>query len=108
MSKIRKLLNLLVKHKYITTLVFFAIIIGYADPNSLYDRYQLWLKERYLQEEIDAYAAQYDRDTKLYNELQSDPDAAVRIARERYYMQKDDEDVYLFEDQMTNDHETTE
>ena len=59
--------------------------------------YLWWMQPS--QEEIDAYKAQYQRDTRLYMELQRDPNAAVRIAREKYYMKNENEDVYVFEDE---------
>ena len=105
MSKLKKFFKYLVAHKYVTTLVIFLCVIGFLDPNSLYVRYQLYQEERTLQSEIDAYSAQFDRDTKLYKELQSDPNAVVRIAREKYYMKKENEDVYIFEN--SSDDETT-
>ena len=105
MSKFKKLFKYLIAHKYVTTLVIFLCVIGFMDPNSLYVRYQLYQEEQTLQSEIDAYSAQFDRDTKLYKELQSDPNAVVRIAREKYYMKKENEDVYVFEN--SSDDETT-
>lgn len=96
-SKLKKIFRVLVHHKYITTLVLFACLIGFLDPNSLYVRYQLYQEERDLQSQIDAYNDQFNRDTKLYKELLSDPDAVVRVAREKYYMKQPNEDLYIFQ-----------
>lgn len=101
MSTIKKILALLVAHKYATTIVLFLLLIGYLDSNSLYNRYKLYEEEAALQEEIDKYTEQYNNDTKLYKELMKDPNAAVRIAREKFYMKNENEDVYIFEDETT-------
>ena len=99
MSKIKRFLSFLGHHKYATTIVIFLVLIVYLDSNSLYNRYLIHQENCALQEEIDAYKAQYQRDTRLYMELQRDPNAAVRIAREKYYMKNENEDVYVFEDE---------
>lgn len=101
MRILKKILRRLAAHKYITTLVVFVLIIGYFDSNSLYDRWKLYNEEKALRKQINEYRNQYNRDTKLYHELQCDPNAAVRIAREHYYMKKDNEDVYIFENETT-------
>ncbi|MGN1236879.1 MAG: septum formation initiator family protein [Bacteroidaceae bacterium] len=101
--KIKGFLKKIMKHKYVTTLVVFLALIGYLDSNSLYDRYKLYLEERDLQSQVDACKEQYNRDTKLYMELMDDPDAVVRIAREKYYMKNENEDVYVFGDAYSSD-----
>ena len=87
------------RHKYATTIVIFVALIAFLDSNSLYNRYQLYKEESALRSEIEAYRSQYERDTRLYMELQRDPNAVVRIAREKYYMKNENEDVYVFEDE---------
>ncbi len=103
MSRLKKIFGFFVAHKYVTTLAVFLCLIGFLDTNSLYVRYQLYMEERDLQSQIDAYNDQFNRDTKLYKELQSDPNAVVRVARERYYMKKPNEDIYVFEDSQTDE-----
>ena len=97
MKIFKKFMALLVRHKYATTLIIFAALIGYFDTNSLYDRYQLYQEQQTLETEIERYTDSYNRDTKLYNELQADHNAVVRIAREKFNMKHENEDVYVFE-----------
>ena len=42
--------------------------------------------------------SQYERDTKQLHELESSPKAMERIARERYFMKKPNEDIYIIKD----------
>lgn len=102
MRKLKKIIHLITHHKYATTIVVFVVLIVWLDSNSLYNRYILYQEQRQLQEQINAYNAQYQRDTRLYHELQRDPNAAIRIAREKYYMKNDNEDVYVFENETTD------
>ena len=99
MSFLKRFLRYLGRHKYATTIVVFVAVIAFLDTNSLYNRYQLHKEEVALQAEIDAYRSQYERETRLYLELQRDPNAVVRIAREKYYMKNENEDVYVFQNE---------
>ena len=92
---IKRFFRYLGRHKYATTIVIFVALIAFLDSNSLYNRYQLYKEESALRSEIEAYRSQYERDTRLYMELQR----VVRIAREKYYMKNENEDVYVFEDE---------
>ena len=96
---IKRFFRYLGRHKYATTIVIFVALIAFLDSNSLYNRYQLYKEESALRSEIEAYRSQYERDTRLYMELQRDPNAVVRIAREKYSMKNENEDVYVFEDE---------
>jgi len=101
MSKVKSTLEFLFKHKYIITIVVFVALISFFDPNSLYNRYQLYVEEQALQKQVDYYTDMYNRDTKEYLDIQKDPNLVVRIAREKYYMQNPNEDVYIFQDEET-------
>ena len=37
----------------------------------------------------------YDRDTKTLKQLEADPSAMEKVARERYFMKRPTEDVYI-------------
>jgi cell division protein FtsB len=41
----------------------------------------------------------YDRDTKTLKELEANPRAIEKVARERYFMKKPNEDIYVFKEQ---------
>jgi cell division protein FtsB len=52
-----------------------------------------------LTEEIAKYQQQFDRDTERLEELSTSEEALEKIARERYFMSEDDEDVFIFEEE---------
>ena len=85
-------------HKYLITCVFFGAVIGYFDKNSFYQRYKQGQEIRDMQRQISDYKQQYAHDTKLLNDLEHDPAAILKIARERYLMKAANEDVYIFDD----------
>ena len=64
-----------------------------------------------LQDEIQRHTEQYNRDRKQIKMLDSNPKAIEKIARERYFMKEDDEDIFVFsneQSQTAESHETAE
>lgn len=64
-----------------------------------------------LQDEIKRQTDQYDRDRKQIKMLDSNPKAIEKIARERYFMKEDNEDIFVFSNdqpQSTSSNETVE
>ena len=45
--------------------------------------------------QIEFYNKQYERDSKNLLEIKKDPKAIEKIARERYFMKADDEDIFV-------------
>ena len=86
------------RHKYLITLVLFAVLIGFLDENSIVRRLGYAREESGLREEIDKYRADYEENTRLLNELAVDSGAIEHIAREKYLMKKPNEDIYVFEE----------
>ena len=60
-----------------------------------------------LEEEIEAYDSSYQRDLSKLRELQHNPKAIEKIARERYYMKNADEDIFVMREEEA-DEATTE
>ena len=79
--------------------MLFATIVGFLDPNSYYNLYKQKEEIRQLEDEIDLYRSQYDKDTRMLKQLDTNPNAMERIARERYFMKKPNEDIYVFSKQ---------
>ncbi len=96
MSRIQNLFGFLKRHKYLVTIVFFAVLVGFVDENSFWDRRQRIQEINALETEMHAYQNKYTEDTKALEELQNSPEAVVRIAREEYFMKYPGEDVYVF------------
>lgn len=98
MDKLNKLWSIVRCHKYLITLLLFAVLIGFVDENSMVRRMKLAHEELLLREEIEKYRKEFEESTARLNELAVDSESIERIARERYFMKKPNEDVYVFED----------
>ena len=100
MSKSNPIYTFLSQNKYWIVLIFGVLVVGIFDENSFVQRvkYEMQIKE--LQEQIDKYNAQYDRDQTQLKELRRNPKAITKIARERYFMKADDEDIFVLSDEL--------
>ena len=98
MDKLNKLWSIVRHHKYLITLLLFAVLIGFLDENSIVRRMKLAHEELLLREEIEKYREEFEESTARLNELAVDSGSIERIARERFFMKKPNEDVYVFED----------
>ena len=100
--------------KYVVVTLIGIILIGFVDENSVWHHMVNKQRISELQEEIDAYTLQNKNDQAQIQKLDSDPKAIKKIARERYFMKADDEDIFVLSDDpqtgksILNDDETAE
>ncbi|MBQ9560493.1 MAG: septum formation initiator family protein [Bacteroidaceae bacterium] len=108
MSRIYSVWGFIRRHKYFVVIAFFAVIVGFVDENSFYDRHLRLQEIAALKAEMQTYQARYERDTKALKELESNPEAVLRVAREDYLMKYPDEDVYVIMDAVEEETEPEE
>ena len=84
--------------KYVVVTVIGVVLIGFVDENSVWHHMVNKQRINELQEEIDEYTTQNKNDQAQIKKLDSDPKAIKKIARERYFMKADDEDIYVLSD----------
>ena len=101
MDKLTSLWAFIGRHKYLITLVVFGVFVGFFDQNSLLRRAGYMREESRLRDEIERYRTEYEENTARLNELKADSGAIERIAREKYFMKKPNEDIYVFEEDLT-------
>ena len=99
--------------KYIVVLLAGIVTIGFVGSNSVWSHFKNKILISDLKEEIEHYEGEYQRDQQQIHQLQSNPKAMERIARERYFMKTPDEDIFVLTDDeegIKNDdeNETTE
>lgn len=91
--------NILYKLKYIVATVIFGVAITFFGETSLINRFAQQQEITHLKGEIDYYNRKFDKDKKLLHSLKTDEDAIKEVARERYYMKTEDEDIFVIEDE---------
>ena len=98
MKNLQSIWLFLLQHKYILVTVIFLLIIGVLDENNLVRRAMHRREIASLKAEIERYHKQFQEDTRRLEELVSNPEAIEKIARERYLMKTQDEDIFIFEE----------
>ena len=84
--------------RYTVVCILGVLIVGYLDENSLWNHIKNRQRINELQEETAKYNAVYRRDQARIRELDRNPKAMEKIARERFFMKADDEDIFVLSD----------
>lgn len=88
-------------NKYLLTTVFLLVWMGFFDPKDFF-----WTSEQRgelvkLQEKKAYYTAEIAKAKQELIDLQANPAAIEKFARERYMLKKDGEEVFIVEDTLT-------
>ena len=95
MGRLKLIMALVGHYKYAIVIIAGIILVGFVDENSFLQRVKYDLHISQLKAEIKKYEQQNDRATAELRALRKDPRTIERIARERYFMQADDEDIFV-------------
>lgn len=98
MGRLKLIMALVSHYKYAITIVVGILLVGFVDENSFMHRVQLEMQISDLTDEIKRYSDQNEADLRQLKELRKGAGAYERIARERYFMQADNEDIYVLSD----------
>ena len=111
MKKVKSLL-LRIYHipalKYIVVALIAVVLIGFVDENSVWNHLRNKQRISDLEDEIEQYNERWQQDQEKIRTLDSNPKAIEKIARERYFMKADDEDVFVLSDDEKPDLMTTD
>ena len=99
--------------KYIVVTVIAIVFIGFVDENSIWRHMRNRQHISELQDEIKRLTDQHNYNQSQIRPLGNDTKAIEKIARERYFMKTDEEDIFVLSDDeqtqsFTNDDETAE
>lgn len=98
MSKFQYLKKYISHFKYAIVIIAGIVLVGFVGENSFLNRRHLNKEIKSLSEQIDSMKACYTADSIRLNEIDRNPAAIEKIARERYFMKTDDEDIFMFAD----------
>jgi len=106
--------NYLSHYKYLIVIVVGILVVGAIDDNSIYQHVKYQIQINNLRSEIEKYTNQYQEDYKQLREMRKGAKAYEKIARERYFMKADEEDIFVLStdlpesNQEEQENETTE
>jgi len=95
MSKIHSAWLFMCKHKYLLAILIIALIVGVVDEDSFLNRHPRRVRIDMLRQEIASHKRQYEEADNKIREMENNPKAVEKIARERYHMKRADEDVFV-------------
>ena len=73
----------------------FTLWVALFDRNDLFSQLELRKQVKQLEAEKKYYMAEVEKNKKDLNALINDPKSLEKFAREKYYMRKDNEDVFV-------------
>ena len=87
------------KLKYVIALIVFIVAIGFVGESSIVNRIAQQQEISRLKGEIDDYNRKFEQDKKTLQALKNDPEAIKEVARSRYFMKTDNEDIFIVEEE---------
>jgi len=90
-----KRLLLRLNNKYLITLLIFAVWMFFFDRNDMISQYTYSTKVKKLEQERDFYLQQTAEVKKDLTALDSNKNTLEKFAREKYFMKKDNEDIFV-------------
>ncbi len=90
----KRLLNLF-RDKYFLACTIFVVWMLFFDRNDIVSQYDYKQQVNKLQQEKDFYTKEIDLVQKDLRDLDSNLNTAEKFAREKYYMKKENEDVFV-------------
>lgn len=98
MSKLNYVWLFVRRQKYLVIIVFVALWVGVVDDNSYMNRRHNRERLDALRNQIEHYQELYDYADQRINDLESSHSAVERMAREKYFMKRSNEDVFVIVD----------
>ncbi len=84
-------------NKYLLALVVFAAIMIFLDHNNLFEQYDRQRELKQLEAQKAYYEKEIEKSKKALSDLKNNPEAIEKYAREKYFMKKDNEDLFIIE-----------
>jgi cell division protein FtsB len=91
---VRKIL-LVIKNKYLITTIALIVWIGFFDKNDVRTQIEFKKEVKRLEEERKYYANEIRSITSDLRELNTNPKTLEKFAREKYYMKRDNEEIFV-------------
>lgn len=84
-----------VKNKFFITALAFVVWIAFLDKTNLMYQYQFQSEVNKLENQKEFFIKEIKQTREEQQELLSSPEKLEKFAREKYYMKKDNEDLFI-------------
>lgn len=85
----------LFRNVFFLSIVSFTVWMFFFDDNNFLKQYRLLKELNEIEKKKEYYRAEAMRVSDEYNAIMNDDDYALRYAREKYWMKRSNEDVYI-------------
>ena len=96
MKVIRPVLSIL-RNKYLVATIAFAVWMLFFDKNDFFEQHERRQYLYKLQESKEYFTKEIEKERKFSQELKNNPAFIEKIAREKYLMKRDNEDLFIIE-----------
>jgi cell division protein FtsB len=86
----------ILKNKYLLVVIGLVVWLLYFDKNDVFTQFELISKCHKLNVEKEYYISEIENNKKEIVELQTNKKSLETFSREKYYMKRDNEDVFVF------------
>lgn len=100
-----KLLNHIpgfLKNKFFISFAAFCVVVLFLDKNDFFTQYERRKELRELQQSKKHFTAKIATERKELQALETNPAAVEKVAREKYLMKKDNEELFLISEKPDN------
>ena len=87
----------IITNKYLIAFAFFVVWMLFFDQRDIFYVMEQKQKLKELENKKHYYATEIEKAKKDLADLQNNPDALEKFAREHYMMKRDGEDIYIIE-----------
>jgi cell division protein FtsB len=84
-----------IKNKFTITAVAFIVWIAFFDKNDLLSQFKLKSEVNKLEQEKNYYLQEIKKTKNDTKELQTNPENLEKFAREKYFMKKENEEIFV-------------
>ncbi len=105
MARFDNIWNVLDRYKHLIIIVVGLLFVGVLSDTSLRALMKLDATKRNLQAEVNYYVVKRQEAERQLKALQSSREAVEKVARERYFMKYDNEDVFVLSSELDNGQE---
>lgn len=95
-----KKLRPIITNKYLLAGAFFIVWMLFFDQRDYFQQKEKTAELRKLEAKKQYYQQEIEKTRQELQDIQSNPAALEKFARERYLMKKDGEDIYIIEDSL--------
>lgn len=99
MRFLTSIFSFVMRHENWCFLIFFVVFVCFIDSNSLWERHFVWENTANIRREINDYTQRYLEDSIKLADLKNDPYRLEQVARERYYMTRPNEDLFIIQEE---------